>query len=282
MPQKKRKTPSTKALRTLYLLSGNQCANPKCNTVLINANGTMVASVCHIKAENPGGARFDESLSAEQRRAPENLILLCNVCHSLVDREPARYSVAILTKWKAERESRFSAIGDTLRQRYVTEISDEAETVGSTLPSSLQSYVRFLEKKRYSHNIDEDTLACVKDFVEKLQNISFPDRDLIRAIVEKTIMLGGRRESEYGVQVHPDDLKTISIDAKRLSDYRIGKLGRTLDRNNLGGIETDWEAELQIVAPDENLPYSMLKEFLEDRGCTLRDLLCDLKFDLLD
>ena len=50
-----RKAPSTKTLRELYMLSGNQCANPKCAIVLINANGTLIASVCHIKAENAGG-----------------------------------------------------------------------------------------------------------------------------------------------------------------------------------------------------------------------------------
>src|SRR5258708_38282426 len=96
------KAPSTKTLRHLYALSGNQCANPRCATVLINANGTLVADVCHIKAEKPGGPRFDKKLSAESRRAPANLILLCNTCHTLVDREPEQYSVAVLTKWKRD------------------------------------------------------------------------------------------------------------------------------------------------------------------------------------
>jgi hypothetical protein len=104
----------------------------------------------------------------------------------------------------------------------------------------------------------------------------------MRAIVEKGIALGGRRENEYGIDVHPDDLKTIYVDNRRLSDYRIGKLGQTLDRNNLGGLDVDQEPRLQIAAPDEDLGWSTLKDFLEANGKTLRDVICDLKFGLLD
>src|SRR6185312_13590459 len=114
-----RQAPSVKTLRQLYLLSGNLCANPACATVLVNAKGTMIADVCHIKAERPGGARFDKALTTEQRRAPENLILLCNNCHTLVDSEPEKYTVEVLLRWKKTREKRFAAIGESLRQRYV-------------------------------------------------------------------------------------------------------------------------------------------------------------------
>jgi hypothetical protein len=66
-----------------------------------------------------------------------------------------------------------------------------------------------------------------------------------------------------------------------VSDYRIEKLGRTLDRNNLGSLDTDGEPHLEIAAP-ENLDWSTLKDFLKENGKTLRDLICDLKFGLLD
>lgn len=279
---KGRKAPSTKTLRRLYLLSGNQCANPKCATVLINANGTLVADVCHIKAESPGGPRFDNSLTAEERRAPSNLILLCNTCHTLVDAEPKKYTVAILAKWKSDREARFAAVGDTLRQRYAEEAVDEAEEVGLTKPASLKSFIAFLDGQKLSHFIDEDTPEKVGEFAEKMRHISAQDRELMRAIIEKAIALGGSRESEYGVSIHPDDLKTIRVGDSRLSDYRIGKLGKTLERNELGWLDVDEEPQLRISVPDDDLPWSLLKEYLEDRGRTLRDIICDLKFGLLD
>jgi hypothetical protein len=277
-----RKAPSPKTLRRLYALSGNLCAKPGCNTVLINADGTLVADVCHIEAEKPGGARFNKKLSAEQRGDARNLILLCGTCHKLVDREPQKYTVSILTKWKRDREDRFAAIGDTLRQRYVGEIVDEAEAADLTLPTSLKKYKRFLKKKRFSHTIDERTLDGIQTYVDRLRHVAGADRELMRAIVEKGLAMGGRRETESGISIHPDDLKTIKVDNRRLSDYRIGKLGKTLDRNNLGGLDADEEPVLQISVADHDLDWSTVKAFLESRGHTLRDVICDLKFGLLD
>jgi HNH endonuclease len=282
MTEAVRQAPSPKTFRQLYVLSGNQCANPRCTTVLINANGTLVADVCHIKAEKPGGPRFDKKLSPERRRAPANLILLCSTCHKLVDREPQKYTVAVLTKWKRDREDRFAAVGDTLRQRYVGEIVDEAELEEFTLPLTLKRYKHFLNDNRFFSSIDNSTFENIESYVDRLRHIARSDRELMRAIIEKGIALGGRRETEGGIDVHPDDLKTINKDNRRLSDYRIAKLGRTLDRNSLGGMDVDEEPRLQISAPDEDLAWSTVKDFLEADGKTLRDVICDLKFGLLD
>lgn len=281
MPKPDRKAPSAKTLRHLYVLSGNLCANPKCTTVLVNANGTLVADVCHIKGERAGSARFDKTLSEEDRRAPANLILLCSTCHTLVDKEPQKYGVSKLRKWKRDREARFAAVGDTLRQRYIHEIADEAEANDLTKPVTLRAFEEFLEKN-YHHTIDGNTLDNVRDYVDKLRHLALPDRDLMRAIVEKILALGGSRESEYGVSAHPDDLKTILIDNTRLSDYRIRKLGKTLERNGLGGVVVDMEPSLSIAAPDHDLGWSDIKQFLEVLGHDLRDVVCDLKFGLLD
>lgn len=282
MPTTDRKAPSAKTLRQLYVLSGNLCANPKCTTVLVNANGTLIADVCHIKGERSGSARFDRNLSEEDRRAPANLLLLCSTCHTLVDKEPQRYTVSKLRKWKKDREARFAAVGDTLRQRYLHEIADEAEANDLTMPRTLRSFVKFLEDQNYRHTVDDDTLPGVRAYADRLRHLASPDRDLMRAIIEKILALGGSREGEYGVSAHPDDLKTILIDNRRLSDYRIAKLGKTLERNGLGGLDVDEEPTLSIAAPDHDVSWSDIKRFTELRGHDLRDVVCDLKFGLLD
>jgi hypothetical protein len=170
-----------------------------------------------------------------------------------------------------------------LRQRYVAEIVDDAEAGDVTLPRSLKRYKRFLSKRRYGGEIDADAVEGVRDYVNRLRHIARADRDLMRTIIEKAITMGGRRESRYGsIEIHPDDLKTIYVDNKRLSDYRIVKLAKTLDRNGLGDLDEDPDPQLRITAPDELLGWSTLQEFLETRGKTLDDLLSDLKFELLD
>lgn len=203
MAKSGRKPPTKKTLRELYLLSGNQCANPKCVTVLINANGTLVAEVCHIRAESPGGPRFDGNLTEDERRSPENLILLCGTCHKLIDAEPENYSVTHLTNWKKSREKRFSAVGDTLQQRYVEEVTDEAERTDLESPRTLASYVNFLNDQGLSDTVDDHTPGKVRSYAKRIRHLSGDNRELVRAIIEKAIALGGNREGDDGVRIHP-------------------------------------------------------------------------------
>lgn len=277
-----RLAPSTTTLRQLYILSGNLCANPKCSTVLLNVNGTVVGEVCHIKAEKPGGPRFDAKMSGEERRAFSNLILLCNVCHKLVDTEVQKYSVRVLARWKAEREAIFAAVGDTLQQRYRKQIEDEVELVDLQIPQNLDGLVGYLNDQNVSHLIDDEAHRSVAEYANRLKNLSMPDRDLLRAIIEKSLKLGGRREGDSGICVHPDDLKTLSVDKRRLSDHRIAKLANTLDRHRLGYLDLDEEPSLRIGAPGDAVRWSEINNYLSENSFSLCDIIVDLKFGLLD
>lgn len=283
IPKKTLSAPTSTTLRSLYVLSGNLCANPKCNTVLINNTGTMVAEVCHIRAKKSGGKRYDSKMTDTERHDAKNLILLCNVCHKLVDTEDKKYTVPVLTKWKNDREAKFSAVGDTLRLRYLAQVSDEAEAVDPVHPKSLDAFRAFLEHENCSHSLDEGTPTAVADYADRLRHLTLPDRDLLRAIIERIILLGGNnRVNSYGLQVHPDDLKTLHVEDRRLTDGKIKKLGDTLSRHDLGGIDVDEEPRLFISSPDSEVGWGEVKDFLEGRGMTLRDVVCDLKFGLLD
>ena len=282
MVKTKLSAPTTTTLRSLYILSGNLCANPKCNTVLLNNSDTMVAEVCHIKAKKIGGKRYDENMTDVERHGAKNLILLCNVCHKLVDTEDKKYTVPILTKWKNDREAKFSAIGETLRQGYLAQVSDEAEILDTVHPKTLDAFRAFLEDESFDHSLDGDTPTTVSNYADRLRHLTLPDRDLLRAIIERIISLGGNRMNVYGLEVHPDDLKTLHVDDRRLSHGKIKKLGDTLTRHNLGGIDVDEEPRFFIASPHTEVGWCEVKDFLEGRGMTLRDVVCDLKFGVLD
>jgi hypothetical protein len=278
-----RKAPDTLTLKRLFALSGNQCARPSCGTVLMSSDGVLIGEVAHICAESEGGPRWDAKLSEARRRDFDNLLLLCPTCHTLVDKDSAAYKKSKLRKWKRDREARFEAIGDLLQKSYLNEITDDANSIGSTLPQTLAAYVKFLKKKGQSPFIDGDTPAEIADYVEKLRHLVAADRQLMVAVIEKALALGGRRESEYGASVHIDDLKTIRINHSRLSDYRIGKLAKTLERHQLGGADADdQEIELSITAIGTDLSWSQLTDYAEHKGTTLHALLVDLKFGILD
>lgn len=48
---------------------------------MIDLAGHFVGQLCHIEAAEPGGERFNHVMTNEQRRAFENLTLICYAHH---------------------------------------------------------------------------------------------------------------------------------------------------------------------------------------------------------
>lgn len=93
--------PTERTIRRLFAMSGNICAFPGCETPLVEVSGTVTGEICHIRAQSPGGARFDHAQTEAQRHSFENLILLCGRHHKIVDAQPDIFPVAALEQIKA-------------------------------------------------------------------------------------------------------------------------------------------------------------------------------------
>lgn len=94
-------------LRRLDTLSGNQCAAPCCDKPLIARDGqTIVSKICHIEAASPDGPRYNPQMTDEDRRHYNNLVLLCDECHSIIDNKnnSSTYTVELLRSWKKNHE----------------------------------------------------------------------------------------------------------------------------------------------------------------------------------
>jgi len=99
--------PST--IRRLDTLSGNQCAAPDCEKLLIARDGeTIVSKICHIEAASDNGPKFNPDMTDDERRHFDNLILLCDECHSIIDNKEneKKYQVALLKEWKKNHENK--------------------------------------------------------------------------------------------------------------------------------------------------------------------------------
>ena len=101
-----KKTKDTLAKRVNYLCSFPDCDQRTTGPHTDNAKAISVGVAAHIAAAQPGGARFDPSMSADERRAPENGIWMCHHHATLIDRDPQKYSVPKLRTWKQEAEQR--------------------------------------------------------------------------------------------------------------------------------------------------------------------------------
>lgn len=75
----------------------------------MNARNQFVAQICHISAAAPGGERYDPSLTDEQRRAYDNLIILC-YAHHVETNDVSRFSVRDLTEMKRTHERKYGAV----------------------------------------------------------------------------------------------------------------------------------------------------------------------------
>ena len=130
MAKKKGLAEPVKAILQLSASTG-QCANPDCDEPLIKyRTGTPIKNFifAHIRDENPPKHRIDggpgwryypaDDLSPEARNKADNILLLCPVCHQLVDKsEPGSYSVSLLKEWKERSEASFSLERNNLHNK---------------------------------------------------------------------------------------------------------------------------------------------------------------------
>jgi hypothetical protein len=79
---------------------------------------TNVGVAAHISAASPGGARYDVSLSSDQRSDITNGIWLCQIHAKLVDDDDLTYTAPVLRDWKetAEHMAALEARGFAIRR----------------------------------------------------------------------------------------------------------------------------------------------------------------------
>ena len=93
--------------RSLFAKTGNQCAFPGCLHPLIDEDNDFIAQVCHIEAAQPGGPRYNTTMTDNDRRSVENLIVLCYRHHKKTDNIDF-YDVTRLRQMKAKHESNWA------------------------------------------------------------------------------------------------------------------------------------------------------------------------------
>lgn len=125
--------------RVLFQRSGNRCAFPDCGRVLTatspSGETVVLGEMAHIVGESPDGPRGDSSLTPDERNRYENLILLCNTHHQLIDSQPQTYPVERLRAMKEDHESRI----EKLLARYgnAPSIREDVPYVEETIHSNL-------------------------------------------------------------------------------------------------------------------------------------------------
>lgn len=133
------KAPSRPTTKRLFAVSGNRCAFPTCATPLVDPqSGSIVGEMCHIKGEKLGAARYDAGQTDSQRHGFDNLILLCNVHHKIVDDDETAYTVDRLLQMKQQHESKHAeppAVDKATADRFVAVAISNSKVRGSVIAS---------------------------------------------------------------------------------------------------------------------------------------------------
>tara|TARA_B100001778_G_scaffold322379_1_gene314665 strand:+ start:65 stop:889 length:825 start_codon:yes stop_codon:yes gene_type:complete len=264
----KRLTPKQEVLRELYLKSGNICAFPDCDHPVMTTSGVYVANLCHIEAAEEGGPRFNKKQSNEDRRAYENLLLLCHRHHKETDNEDL-YPVARMRELKCKHEKKFERVLDSM----ANEIYDLSKVHEPIPPTSLSLLVSggFIDKK-YQQEYEED----IKALIEKLEQISPATRRVYLLIVSRVGL-------DFGKMHLAEFRHLISIEDKDAVEH-LGILDRL-------GIITDDEDQnfnermLMVLGCIPTVDWSIsliLREYCENKNHSLSDMLVELNFSSLN
>ena len=107
-------SPDSHTRLKLFAAAAGFCQNPKCETPLFidlpDGENIHIAEMAHVFAANDDGPRSNRELSAEERGAFDNLILLCPKCHTEVDKAPTHYTDAALLNWKSQHAVKLKSV----------------------------------------------------------------------------------------------------------------------------------------------------------------------------
>lgn len=141
---------------------GGYCSNPSCVHATVGPNSnpnktTIIGEAAHIKAAAPGGPRYDENMSAEERKSIDNGIWLCSICAAMIDKDPALYSVDLLHEWKRLAEEKAAML-----------LGKERDSMSKQDVELLQFYVQCFDRPAFQDEITQE--GSMEDFDRAIED----------------------------------------------------------------------------------------------------------------
>lgn len=212
------------------------CSNPECRKATIGPNvnknkATSIGVAAHIKAAAPGGPRYDENMTSEERSDISNGIWLCQSCSKLIDANPERYPVNLLLEWKelAEQTSQRAIESDgTFNPDNIFSMAIEDKLVGD-LEINKDEESTVLTRKMKDGEFDTVSILNAKEAklhalsVIKVLKTTQAGKIVLNQIysdVKMTIMNNIYMKKTYG-DLLKEDMSLINVEMNKLLDkYR--------------------------------------------------------------
>lgn len=238
-----------KTRKILWGRSGNRCAICK-HELVVDAttkdDESVIGDECHIISSRPNGPRCDPSYPLAKLDTYENLILLCRVCHKMVDDQYESYTVDILRQMKANHEIQVSQ-----KQAGISEMKPvKLRRVKQNIPSYLVRLTTGNEvlnlimgacasSTTHDELKSQEEVELIGSFLQNLQDLGLlgddlEPRDRVQAAFDLTLSLeelehvgffvfGGREVQllEGGIMTKPLDFPVVILRVVRKDNEMI-------------------------------------------------------------
>lgn len=262
--------PST--VRRLDILSGNECANPNCTKKFIAEDRiSIISKICHIAAASKEGPRYDEKMTNEERRGFDNLILLCDEHHVIIDNKENEsiYPTLLLKKWKSDHEKKILELISckNLLSKYPLSLNRVINTIGIRMDKILdlsesvnapntKTKILFNNIIRYEPIIREFAPYQVKlnSIYDEIEREGSTKKELVLHNIKRVYL---SIKSEY------NDIEDIRKNADIIFDKVIEKIWDQIDNapNKLGEFDQETiDFSLMIVIVDAFMRCNILEE----------------------
>ncbi|MFH0875938.1 MAG: ABC-three component system protein [archaeon] len=257
-------------IRRLDTLGGNQCYNPECTNQLIAYDGeTIISKICHIEGASGNGPRYNPQMSDDERRSFDNLLLLCDGCHSVVDNmnNLKKYPIHLLKEWKKTHEDKQKyehLKNPSLLKMAVNAISkitfedDAINDDNQNLTSfKIQAKITYNSIKRNKSLIEEYKVYYSKIntlYTEMEKQGSFKKENLLRNI--KTIYL--KVKGRYVLDSN-DEMKIICENADNIIEDIEEEIYNLIDTNK----PNNFSFEVSVIIVDAFMRCKILEEPLK-------------------
>lgn len=122
---------TTRSRVVIWAGAAGRCAFPDCRKILVHraedaTRSILLGEIAHMVAQKQDGPRGDQEIPGGEVDGIENLMLLCQEHHSIIDAQPLQYPVAKLLQIKKDHE-----------HWVATQLSSEEQYSGVATPTKL-------------------------------------------------------------------------------------------------------------------------------------------------
>lgn len=158
---------TSKTIRMLRDMASGICSRPECSAFTsgsfkLRDNAGSIGVAAHICAAAPGGKRYDESMSPEQRSSIDNGIWLCQSCSKLIDTDELQFPKELLIQWKASAEQRSTKL---IGQKFISQNQHESK-IRSTIGQAIAQHI-----SGYGHPLDMPLLDTIHGYGKNLEEL---------------------------------------------------------------------------------------------------------------